>query len=59
MHIAIGIDLVHMPGLREQLELPGSSFRRGGFVIVNGVAVTAPLWLLRSVTAPLQRRHAK
>ena len=29
MHIAIGIDLVHMPGLREQLELPGSSFRRG------------------------------
>lgn len=58
MHIAIGIDLVHMPGLREQLELPGSSFRRG-VVIVNGVAVTAPLWLLRSVTAPLQRRHAK
>ncbi|UQV60712.1 holo-ACP synthase AcpS [Corynebacterium propinquum] len=28
MRIAIGTDLVHVPGLREQLELPGSSFRR-------------------------------
>ncbi|UQV54589.1 holo-ACP synthase AcpS [Corynebacterium pseudodiphtheriticum] len=28
MQISIGTDLVHVPGLREQLEIPGSRFRR-------------------------------